>query len=277
MKILVTGANSYLGARLFFDLEKTFDVIGTYRAQPLSSRFIQLDVTNKNQIENVISTNNPDIIIHAANNANARWCESHPKEATLINVKSTEYIVQVANVHNVKVIYISSFSAINPTNTYGKNKYDSEQIVANTSSGYLILRPSLIVGGSPNTTNDRPFNRLLKNIDENIPAQYDTSWKFQPTYAGHISEVITQCLHSTILNETIAIASPDLKTRYEIARDILSPFSINVQPIDNNDQSPVIVDNLSVLDTYTLPQYSYPKVVEACITDIKHRHQFHLS
>lgn len=276
MKILITGANSYLGARLFLDLEKTFEVIGTYRTQPLSSRFIQLDVTNKKHLETALSTYKPNIIIHAANNANARWCEQNPKEATLINVKSTEYIVQLANTNNIKIMYISSFSAKNPSNIYGKNKYESEQIVADSSSGYLIIRPSLIVGGSPNSTNDRPFNRLLKNIDEHILAQYDTSWKFQPTYAGHISEVITQCIQSSILNETIAVASPELVTRYDLARDILSPFSIEVHPINNNDHSPIIVDNLSVLDFYALPKYTYKRLIESCINDIKQRHKFQI-
>ena len=81
-----------------------------------------------------------------------------------------------------KVIFMSSFGAINPEDVYGETKFHSEEYVKNTKAGWIVLRPSLIIGYSPNTINDRPFNRILKNLDTKTDAIYDTSWKFQPTY-----------------------------------------------------------------------------------------------
>ena len=175
MKMLLTGASSYVGARLFLDLQKKFDIIGTYHGTKLSDKFIQLDTTNPEEVKKVISQEKPDVILHAAANANAKWCKAHPEEAKLLNQQSTESIVTVANEIGAKVILLSSFVAINPTNVYGNTKYESEQIVKKAKSGFVILRPSLIIGFSPNTTNDRPFNRILKNLDLHTEAVYDTS------------------------------------------------------------------------------------------------------
>lgn len=276
MKIILTGANSYLGARLYVDLLKEHDVIGTYSANQLSSQFVHLDITQSQEIASVLNEQKPDVIIHAANNANAKWCESHPQEATTINQESTSFLVSSANSIGAQMIYISSFSAIHPTNVYGQTKYESEEIVKKTRRGYLILRPSLIIGYSPNTTNDRPFNRILKHIGTNIPAAYDISWKFQPTYIGHISSVILQCLGQSIQNETIAIACPEVKTRYDIARDILSSFTIPVEPIDNHDESPVIHDDQSSLRRLSLPVIGYEYAIKLIVEEIQKKDQYTL-
>lgn len=277
MKILLIGASSYVGARLYFDIAKDFEVIGTYNNAQLSKKFIKLDVTSPDEIKKVIHEQKPDIIIHAANNANARWCEANPEQAYVLNGSSTKAIVESANDLNTKIIYISSFAAIDPTNVYGKTKLLSEELVKETKAGYVILRPSLIIGFSPNTTNDRPFNRILKNLDEKIPAVYDTSWKFQPSYAGHISEIIKICIEKNIVNQTIPVAVPELKSRFDLANDILQAFGIEVTPTDLNDQTPSAFTDLTMLETLGLPQYTYDEVIEKIIEEIKNREKFTLN
>jgi len=274
MKILLTGASSYVGARLFGDISKVHNVVGTYYGNQLSKKFISLDVTNPEEIKKVIIKYQPEVIIHAASNANARWCEANPELATKLNQESTKYIVETANKINAKVILISSFVAEKPVNVYGKTKQQSEKYVKETKNGFIILRPSLIIGFSPNTTNDRPFNRILKNLDEKTEAGYDTSWKFQPTFLRHISEIILEVIKKNIVNETIPIAVPEIKTRFDIAKDILEAFSIEVTPVDIKDPTEIIIDDLKKLEELNLPRYSYHKIIEQIIDEIKNRKQF---
>jgi dTDP-4-dehydrorhamnose reductase len=276
MKILLTGASSYVGARLYFDLHKSFDIVGTYNNSPLSDKFIKLDITSFAAVEKCVTEYKPDVIIHAAANANARWCEANPDLAYSLNEKATESLVNAANTIQAKIIFISSFAAINPTTVYGKTKQISEHHIKQTKNGHVILRPSLIIGFSPNTTNDRPFNRILKNLDKKIPAVYDTSWKFQPTYAGHISEVIKQVIEKDITNQTIAIAVPEVKSRFDIAKDILQTFGIPVTPEDKHDTTPVHIEDFQQLAKLKLQQYSYQEIIEQIITEIKHRDRFTL-
>lgn len=209
IKILVIGASSYVGARIYFDLKSKFDVIGTYSSSQLSKSFIHLDITDRQEVEKIITDTQPNVIIHVANNASNKWCDANPDEAILLNQTATQYIVDAGNKAGATVIYISTMGAIKPSNLYGRTKLKSEEIIKTTKNGYVILRPSLILGFSPNITNDRPFNRLLKNLDEGTPAVYDTSWTFQPTYIKHISDVIEACIHKKLL--TAPLLSPFLK------------------------------------------------------------------
>jgi dTDP-4-dehydrorhamnose reductase len=274
MKILITGASSYVGARLFLDLACEHKVIGTYTHHQISDTFIHLDITNPNEVNTVISTHLPDVILHVASNPHPEWCEAHPKEAKQLNVIGTQNIVDAANANHAKIIYMSSFAAINPINIYSFTKKDSENIVKTTTSGYINLRPSFILGFSPNTKNDRSFNRLLKNLDQGTPAIYDTSWKFQPTYLGHLSKIVLTCIEKSIWNHTIHVTTPEHTTRFDSANDILSPFGVTVSPIDNHDTTPFIKNRLSELKTLNLPQYTYQDMIREIIDEIKHRDRY---
>jgi dTDP-4-dehydrorhamnose reductase len=272
-KILVTGASSYVGARLYYDLRQKYDTIGTYNTTQLSDTFLHLDTTRKDDVRKLIDKVRPNRIIHVAANASSKWCEAHPDEAITLNEEATKSVVKAAKAVNAGIIFISSYSAMDISNVYGRTKAESEKSVKEMDN-WIILRPSLIIGYSPNTTNDRPFNRFLKNIDEGTPATYDTSWKFQPSYLGHISEIITLVIDKGINAQTIPIAVSELKSRFDIARDILTEFSIKVTPEDKQDKTPVLKDDLSKLKELGLPLYEYDEVIKACIDEIKHRGQF---
>lgn len=139
MKILLLGASSYVGARLYFDLRDTYDMTGTYDHTHLCKDFIRLDVTKASDVHTCIANIKPDVIIHAANNANARWCEANPEEAKALNETSTKVIVDAANDTKAKLIYISSFAAIQPANVYGRTKRASEEIIKQTAHDWVIL------------------------------------------------------------------------------------------------------------------------------------------
>ncbi len=269
MKILITGASSYVGAKIYADLKHKFEVVGTYNSNKLFNELLQLDITRRDDVASVVSETNPDYIIHVAANANGGWCDKNKDLAKCINANGTENVVEAANTVNAKLIYISSFAAINPTTFYGETKLAGETFVKKTIAGFNILRPSLIEGYSPNTKNDRPFNRLLKNLLEKTPAIYDSSWKFQPTYLKHISETIAKVIESDILNEIIPIAVPELKSRFDLAKDILSPFGIEVRGEAKDSQSPIFSEDLSKLKELNLPQYTYPEMIESIVKEIR--------
>lgn len=276
MKILITGASSYVGARIYFDLMNKHDLTGTYAHNRLSSLFHELDITDVRAVKSFVNTYKPEIIIHAQANANARWCEANPEEAVRINEVATSHIVDAANDIGSKIIYISSFAAIDPKILYGKTKLASEELVKGSDAGYLILRPSFILGFSPNTSNDRPFNRLLKNLLEHTPAVYDMSWKFHPTYVHHISEVVLSCIDQSVWNTNLPVVVPEVKTRFDTARDILSPFGIDVQSIDNHDLTPNQPYDTQALSRLGLPEYTYDQMVSEIVNEIRHREQFTL-
>ncbi len=274
MKILIIGASSYVGARLYLDLQKKHNVVGTFSKSRISDKLVELDITKSDTVSALVMQEKPEVIVHVANNANARWCEANQDAAQLLNVTSTQHIVEAANAVKAKLIYISSVAVLNQGNVYGRTKLASEEISKKAEAGWIILRPSYIVGFSPNTTNDRPFNRLLRNLDDKVKAEYDTSWKFQTTWVGHLSEVIDRCLEKNITNEIIPVATLELKSRYDVAFDILSPFGVKVFPVDKGDNLPVTKDNLKKLSELDLPKYSYDEIIAKIVNEIRNRNAF---
>jgi dTDP-4-dehydrorhamnose reductase len=151
---------------------------------------------------------------------------------------------------------------------------ESTRIVKTASAGYNIIVPGFILGYSPNTTNDRPFNRILANLDHGTPAEYDTSWRLQMTYVHHISEVIRELIKESIVNQSITVAVPGLTTRFETSRDILKPFGIPVTPVDKHDTTPSLEHDLSRLSELHLPTYTYVKAIGAIIEEIRNRNVY---
>jgi dTDP-4-dehydrorhamnose reductase len=269
MKVIITGASSYVGAKFYEDMKKKYDVIGTYNSNKLFPELKHLDITRKSKVIEFISHNKPDFIIHVAANASGGWCDKNPEQAIAINESGTKYIVEGANLVNAKMIFISSFAADNSEQLYGRTKLNSEAFVKTVKSGYIVLRPSLIMGYSPNTTNDRPFNRLLKNISEKTPAIYDTSWKFQPTWLSHLEEIVELVIDKNIINQTIPVSVPELKSRYDIAKDVLLHFGIEVNPEDKHDVQPSFKDNQSKLKELNLPVYTYSEMIKGLKKEIQ--------
>lgn len=162
--ILVLWASSYLWARIYRDIKEIFEeVTWTYFWNKIFPELDFLDLTDQSSVELYLTRKKPSIIIHCASNANAKWCSENPEKATLLNITSTKYIVDICKSIKCSLVYISSI-AYYFESLYAESKRLSENYITQSNLQFLILRPSLILGASPNTDNDRPHNRFLKTI-----------------------------------------------------------------------------------------------------------------
>jgi len=276
MKILILGANSYVGARIYFELQDIHEVVGTYHSNKISDKLIQLDITSKQGVLDLVNKVKPEVIIHCANNASKKWCDEHPKEAVILNQDSTSFVVEAANSVDAKLIYISSTAAINPKSLYGETKLASEDLVKKTKNDYLILEPGIVIGFSPKVKKeDGFFSSLMDNLEDNKVVEYENSTQYRPTYIGHLCEVIKEALDKKIWNKVIQVSIPVLKTKYEMAKDILESFGVSVREVD----TPKIDTNsrpqeLSELQKFNLPVCIYEEAISKIITEIKNRDNY---
>lgn len=273
-KILILGANGYLGARLYFDLRDKFDVIGTYNRNQFHKDFIHLNITDEALVKQVFNEVKPDVVVQTANYPSPRHATGNEEGYHQLNLQSTKYIKNAANKIGAKVIFISSFAALNPDNIYGELKLESEEIIKQVNSGWLVLRPSLILGISLNKESDRPFNRVLKCIDQPELAEFDTSWKFQPTYIGHISKVIATAIDQNIFNHLVHVFCPSIETQFSTAKDILEPFNVEVKPVDKGMKMRVQErDDLELVDL-GFPKCSYEEMTKLIHEEIKNYDEY---
>lgn len=267
-RMLIIGANSYVGARLYIDLSKEFEIQGSFHKTLLFPELIELDLTNEAQTIKKIQDIKSDIIIQVSAVPSIGKCKEDKDYAFKLNVGGTKTLVNAANKIGAKVVYISSVAAQDPKEIYDITKFQAEEIVKTTESGFLILRSGLLIGQSPNTSNTRFHNFLLKNIKEKTKTEYDNLYKLQPTWLGHLSEVITKLAKREDWNHLVPITVKELKTRFEIATDILKNFGVECKPITKGKTGMIKVTQVK-LKKLNLPIYDYSDILAKTIEEIK--------
>lgn len=273
--ILITGASGYVGARLYYDLSKEkFKVSGTYNSQQLSEEFEKLDITDKDAVRALVRLHKPAYIVHSAANASSGSCNKNPVSAILTNEKGTQNIVDAANEEGTTVIYISALVAEYQHSIYEQTKYKGEELVRGAKAGYIILRPSVVYGMSSNTTTDKPFNQILRNIDGKYPKTYDASWLFQPTWIGHISEIIAVIIDRDVRNQEIPVIVPENRSKFAIANDLLQKFGIRPDAVSEKSHRESKSYSTESLKALGLPTHHYNEIIDRIAEEIKNREKY---
>ncbi len=193
-----------------------------------------------------------------------------------MNQKGTENIVNAANKVGAVVIYLSSTVAELQKSFYEKTKFSGEAATRKANAGYIILKPSVIFGMNPNTETDKPFNQILKNVQGNGTLTYDTSWRFQPTWMAHLSEIIVSVIEKSITNKEIPALVPEMKSKFDIANDVLSSFGIDAKPIEERSWRPSTEYNTEELRNLKLPVRTYNDMKEGLVKEIKEKEKYAL-
>ncbi|UYV54098.1 dTDP-4-dehydrorhamnose reductase [Priestia megaterium] len=152
-KVLITGANGQLGKELVeLFTAKGFEVYGFGRDK--------MDITNQAQVQEVISTLKPNVVLHSAAHTQVDLAESEPDQAFLINAYGTRNVAVAAEAVGAKLVYVSTdyvfdgttdepyneFSPTSPLGVYGKSKLAGEQFVRDLHSKFFIVRTSWVYG-----------------------------------------------------------------------------------------------------------------------------------
>jgi dTDP-4-dehydrorhamnose reductase len=274
-KVLITGASGYVGAKVYESFQdRGIKVIGTYFSHKLFDELVYCDLTDKDQVKELFDTHKPDIVIHIAANASNGSCEENPEAAKDLNVKATKYLVEESKKLNSKFIFISSLAAYNPRGVYGESKINGEELVSSLNH-YMILRPSLIIGLSPNTTNDRPFNRFVQDLESNKKeVEYDSSWEFNVTFLSHLTDLCLNIIESgKYRNLVVPVVSKGITSRYKLAKEILGEFGISVKAIDKKSAIEEPEIDWEICDELNLPKLGYEEGVNEVIKDLKRLNQ----
>lgn len=216
MKLLIIGATSYIGSRLVFDLQDKYEIIGTYHANnAVAPKFVQVDIRDIQSVDKLVVGVDPDTIIHLANYSSSRQIKDNEVDFPKLNLESTKNIVDIANKYGKQLVFFSSMAATTKQDLYGELKSQSEEIVKTTKNGFNIIRPSAVIGLSPVQTHNKITDKILATINGQSQ-EFDNSWILQPTYIGHLSQVIDQIIERNIWNEGLS----------NILRWFFSPVSV---------------------------------------------------
>lgn len=165
MKILVTGGNGQLGNELKSILttgaaEIAKCPIDNTKVETIYTDADELDITNLEQVKEMVLNEKPDVIINCAAFTNVDGCESNQDAAFKVNALGPRNLAIVAEMIGAKLVHVSTdyvfpgvgtvplkeFDATNPVSTYGTTKLLGEEYVREFCSKYYIVRTAWLYG-----------------------------------------------------------------------------------------------------------------------------------
>ena len=198
MKILITGSNGMLGHDLCEVLGDSHELI------PTTSK--TLDITDEQQVMEVICDKKPDIVINSAAYTNVDGCEENPDLAYAVNGSGVKNLalacrkIDCALLH-VSTDYVFDGSAtqpipedgeIGPISVYGKSKLKGEEAILEILDKFFIVRTAWLYGINGGNF-PKTMLELAKNHSE-ITVVYDEVGT--PTYTPDLARGIADLIET---------------------------------------------------------------------------------
>jgi dTDP-4-dehydrorhamnose reductase len=256
-KILITGANGLLGQKLVEQLvdSNRWEVIATGRGpcrlSGLGYSYQVLDIENQQEVDQIVLSLCPEVIIHGAAMTHVDECEKHQEACYRANVLATRYLIEAAEKIQSHFIFVSTdfiFSGLDghnpyteeavadPVNYYGQTKLDGEELLKCSSLKWAIARTVLVYG----LANDLSRSNIIL-------------WVKLSLEAGKQIQVVDDQVRTPTLAEDLAagcilmadkgamgifnISGSELLTPYQMAMETADYFGLNKELIVRTDST----------------------------------------
>lgn len=192
MKVFVTGVGGQLGHDVVNELcSRGYEAVGSDIQENYSGvqdgsavvnvPYIQLDITDREAVKQIITEMGPDAIIHCAawTAVDAAEDEENRPKVHAINAVGTQNIADAAKAVDAKMLYLSTDYVFDgqgerpwqpddknyaPLNVYGKSKLDGELAVAGTLEKFFIVRIAWVFG-----LNGKNFIKTMLSVGKTHP------------------------------------------------------------------------------------------------------------
>ena len=256
-KILVTGANGQLGSEL-----RVLSVNSNHEF--LFTDVAELDITNREAVDNYVSEHGAEIIVNCAAYTNVDKAEDDTEMADNINHLAVKNLAEVSAKYKLILIHISTdyvfdgskntpyleTDATAPLGVYGRTKLAGEKAVTDSGCDYLIIRTSWLYSSFGNNF-VKTIRRLTAEKDS-LKVVFDQVGT--PTYAADLASAILEIIETGKYKSNSGIyhfSNEGVCSWYDFAIEIrnLSGNLCDIQPCHSDEfPSKVKRPNFSVLD-----------------------------
>jgi dTDP-4-dehydrorhamnose reductase len=207
MKVLITGSNGLLGQKLVdLCLLKQIDFLATssgakrYSKCP-NSAYATLDITDEQNIIEVLDAYQPTHLIHTAAMTNVDQCELHPEACDLVNRQAVLMLAKYCQQHQIHFQLLSTdfvFDGLagpyseedqpNPLSVYARSKVEAEQIVKSLQGlSYSIVRTIIVYGQGENLSRSNLILWAKQALERGTPLQLVDDQFRAPTWADDLA------------------------------------------------------------------------------------------
>jgi dTDP-4-dehydrorhamnose reductase len=267
MKILITGSNGLLGQKLVELLSQKPDIqlIATSKGKNRIAftngyKYLEMDITNPQQVAEVIEKTRPNAIIHTAAMTNADQCENEKDLCWTMNVIATEHLIKAAEKHQIFFCYLSTdfvFDGLSgpyseedlpsPVSFYGWSKYAGEEVVKRAKCPWSIVRTVLVYG----ITNDMSRSNIILWVKKSLEARQNI-------------KVVTDQFRTPTLAEDLAmgcylVVNKKAEGIFHISgKDFLTPYEMAIKTADFFGLDKSLITPVNA-DTFTQPAKRPPR------------------
>lgn len=286
MNILVTGANGQLGHEMQRVAKSSNH---NYIFTDVADGYEKLDITNIEDIRNMVKNNNVDIIVNCAAYTNVDKAESDYDTADLINNTAVGNLATAMKEAGGTLIHISTDYVFqgdrntpcqedwttNPLGVYGKTKLAGEAAIATTGCNSIIIRTAWLYS---------QWGKNFVKTMQSLTATHDTlkvvfDQVGTPTFAGDLADTIAHIINTGQTNKTgiYHFSNEGVCSWYDFAKMIckLSGNTCDISPCYSEEfPSPVKRPHFSVLDKRKIKETFGIKVpywtdsLEVCIKQL---------
>ena len=286
MNILVTGANGQLGHEMQRVAKSSNH---NYIFTDVADGYEKLDITNIEDIRNMVKNNDVDIIVNCAAYTNVDKAESDYDTADLINNTAAGNLATAMKEAGGTLIHISTDYVFqgdrntpcqedwttNPLGVYGKTKLAGEAAIATTGCNSIIIRTAWLYS---------QWGKNFVKTMQSLTATHDTlkvvfDQVGTPTFAGDLADTIAHIINTGQTNKTgiYHFSNEGVCSWYDFAKMIckLSGNTCDISPCYSEEfPSPVKRPHFSVLDKRKIKETFGIKVpywtdsLEVCIKQL---------
>jgi len=206
--ILVTGSNGLLGQKITEKVlaEGRVKLIATSKGAnryPIVEgyKYIEMDILDNARVKEVISTHQPDAIIHTAAMTNVDTSEENKELCYALNVKATQNLVSLCEEYQIHFIHLSTdfiFDGINgpyaeedapnPLSYYGETKLLAELAVKESNANWAILRTILVYGITKDMSRSNIVLWAKGALEKGLPINAVNDQRRMPTLAEDLAD-----------------------------------------------------------------------------------------
>ena len=262
MKVVITGAGGQLGQDLI-------EAMAGWDVEPFTRD--QLDVGEREQVLQAITTVEPDAIVHAGAWTAVDACEEDRDRAFRVNALGARHVAEAARLVGAHVLYVSTdyvFDGVatrpytewddpNPQSVYGRSKLAGEREVLRQLPGAAVVRTSWVCGAHGNNM----LKTILRLAAENDRLSFVNDQHGCPTFTADLASMIRRLLVSR-LPGMFHVTNQGPTTWFEFARAVLETSGQDpdrVAPVTTNEfPRPAPRPAFSVLDNAALRLQGIP-------------------